>query len=151
MGISSYFDMAHFDVGVDGTAWVHLDTGDVTDPHLARLSDGEWSVYSSDDGVTPIGRRSTALGYLEVAPDGTAWMHQMPDGPGLCRGVRSFDGTTWRRYLDGTCVVDLDIAPDGAVWVTGARDPERGHLALHRRHVPDRARLLTARRLRGVG
>lgn len=129
MGIGSYFDMAHFDIGADGTAWVYLDTGDATDPHLARLSGGEWTVYDRDDGVTPIGIRGEVPGYLEVAPDGTAWMHQLMDGPGRCRGVRSFDGSSWRRYLDGTCVVDLDIAPDGSVWVTGAKDPAWGHPA----------------------
>jgi hypothetical protein len=128
MGIGSYFDMEYFAVGADGTAWVYLDTGDDTDPHLARLSDGEWTVYSREDGVTPIGIRGEMPGYLEVAPDGTAWMHQLMDGPGRCRGVRSFDGKTWRRYLDGTCVVDLDIAPDGSVWVTGARDPGFGQI-----------------------
>jgi hypothetical protein len=128
MGVGSYFDMDHFDIGADGTAWVYLDLGPYDDPRLARLSDGAWTVYSSDDGVTPIGIRGEAEGYLEVDADGTAWMHQMMDGPGRCRGVRSFDGTTWHRYLEGVCVVDLDIAPDGTIWVVGARDPEWGDI-----------------------
>lgn len=126
MGVGSYFDMSDFAIGADGTAWVYLDTGPETEPHLGRLSDGAWTVYSAEDGVTPIGIRGEVPGYLEVASDGTAWMHQVMDEQGRCRGVRSFDGTTWRRHLDGACVVDLDTAPDGSVWVTGARDPQRG-------------------------
>ena len=118
MGVGSYFDMATFDIGADGTAWVYLDNGDLTDPHLARLSDGEWSVYTSNDGVGIIGDRGNVGGLLAVAPDGTAWMRFGYSG---CDGVRSFDGSAWRQYLDGTCVGDLDIAPDGTVWVTEAR------------------------------
>jgi hypothetical protein len=118
MGIGSYFDMATFDIGADGTAWVYLDTGDETDPHLARLSDGEWSVFTSDDGVGIIGDRGNVRGLLAVAPDGKAWMR---DGYFGCQGVRSFDGSAWRHHLDGICVGDLDIAPDGTVWVTEAR------------------------------
>ena len=28
--------------------------------------------------------------------------------------------TEWTTYLQDTCVVDLDVAPDGAVWVQTA-------------------------------
>jgi hypothetical protein len=117
MGIRSYFDMATFDIGADGTVWAYLDTGDETDPRLARLSEGEWSVYTSDDGVRIVGDRGNVRGVLAVAPDGTAWMR---DGYYGCDGVRSFDGSVWLHYLDGICVADLDIAPDGTVWVTEA-------------------------------
>jgi hypothetical protein len=83
-------------------------------------------VYTADDDVTPIGVRAEVAGFLEAGPDGTVWVHQMMSRAGACRGVRSFDGSTWARYLDGVCVVDLDIAPDGSIWVVGAEDPRWG-------------------------
>jgi hypothetical protein len=33
--------------------------------------------------------------------------------------VRSFDGSAWRSYLGNVCVRDLDVAPDGGIWVVG--------------------------------
>jgi hypothetical protein len=112
--------MEYFDVGADGTAWVYLDF-----QQLARSSGGEWTVYTVEDGVTAIGVPGETWGYLEAGPDGTVWVDETKTSrAGDCRGVRSFDGSTWGRYLDGVCVADLQIAPDGAVWVVGAKDPE---------------------------
>jgi sugar lactone lactonase YvrE len=82
-------------------------------------------VYSSDDGVTPIGIRGEAAGYIEVDQAGTLWVGGEWRGLGSCGGVRSFDGSGWHRYLEDVCVIDLDIAPDGSVWVTGAKGPPR--------------------------
>lgn len=112
--------MEYFDIGADGTAWVYLDF-----QQLARSSGGEWTVYTVEDGVTAIGVPGETWGYLEAGPDGTVWVDETKTSRADdCRGVRSFDGSTWGRYLDGVCVADLDIAPDGAVWVVGAKDPE---------------------------
>jgi streptogramin lyase len=78
-------------------------------------------VFTAADGVVPIGSRGTAKGYLEVGPDGTAWI-----GGGSCRsgargvGISSFDGETWRCHTDKVMARDLDIAPDGGVWVVGS-------------------------------
>lgn len=44
-----------------------------------------------------------------------------PDGPpcsGEGHGVLSFDGSSWRQYLDGQMVNRVDVAPDGSVWAT---------------------------------
>jgi len=123
--VGSYSDMSIFDVGPDGTAWVYLDQGNLVDPHLARLSNGTWTVYSSDDGVEPIGIMGQAEGFMEVDQAGTLWVGGEWTGRGSCGGVRSFDGSGWHRYLEDVCVIDLDIAPDGSVWVVGAEDPWR--------------------------
>ena len=124
VGAGSYFNVELLDIGADGTLWTYLEV-EVGDPgprevYLARLGDGRWTVYSEADGVLKADSRGEFQGHLRVGPDGTVWITQYPDGshPGLvCRGLRSFDGTTWRRYLDGRCVWDLDVAPDGSVWV----------------------------------
>jgi hypothetical protein len=123
LDVGSYSAMTIFDIGPDGTAWVYLDQGDLDDPHLARLSDGTWTVYASDDGVEPIGIAGEAEGYMEVDQTGTLWVGGEWRGLGSCGGVRSFDGSRWHRYLGDVCVLDLDIAPDGAVWVVGTKDP----------------------------
>ena len=33
-----------------------------------------------------------------------------------CPGLLSFDGSTWKQYLDGECVNDVAVGPDGVVW-----------------------------------
>jgi hypothetical protein len=66
-----------------------------------------------------------AAGYVEVDQAGTLWVGGEWRGFGSCGGVRSFDGSRWHRYLDDVCVIDLDIAPDGTVWVVAAKDTPR--------------------------
>ena len=31
--------------------------------------------------------------------------------------MANFDGTTWTHYLQNLCILDMDIAPDGSVWL----------------------------------
>lgn len=63
-------------------------------------------------------------------PDGSAWVNATiaaacgATGTGVrsCDGVARFDGETWQPFLGGSCIADLDLAPDGSVWVV-ALDP----------------------------
>ena len=55
-------------------------------------------------------------GLLRVALDGTVWVRQ-PHRGAMRNGIHAFDGTSWKHYLEGDCVADLEIAPDGSVWV----------------------------------
>lgn len=113
LGVSPSFDRTTFAIGADGTAWVYFGTASNEVPHLARLLADEWITYSVEDGVF-FRPRGFQKGYLEAGHDGTAWMV-----PGSCEGVRAFDGSAWRRYLESLCVRDLDVAPDGGIWVVG--------------------------------
>ena len=51
-----------------------------------------------------------------VAPDGSLWANWTGRG-----GISRFDGRTWVRYLPGTFVGGMDVAPDGSMWLI-ARD-----------------------------
>jgi hypothetical protein len=117
-----------FDIGADGTTWVlgtstvDPTSGDVT-YHLVRGSGGAWHDVELPDGLVPDGR-------LEAAPDGALWLssplyvergHVYEED---CDGVWSSDGDRWTHQLAGVCIVDLDVAPDGRVWVVEGAMPD---------------------------
>lgn len=150
-GRGSYHMVDHLDIGSDDTLWVYLETltdpsdqgenvqpgyDERTDQHLARLVGDEWTVYSAADGVPYIHDPELPSGGLKVGPDGTVWITAYILGseyePGQCDGLRSFDGSVWIRYLEGRCLMDLDIAPDGIVWVV---EGELDYPAYHPRDI----------------
>lgn len=95
-------------IGPDGTLWMTVTRP--TDPGcnaLARLAQGTWSSYESEGDEWCV----YALLGLEVGPDGTAWF--------ALDGVAAFDGAEWQQHLLGSTPLDLDVAPDGMVWVAG--------------------------------
>jgi len=123
------------DVGPDGTLWASLDSGDCSG--LVRFDGTDWTEFGKADGVPNLhGYELPDL--FGVAPDGSVWVS--PKTPwnregtsgcptGLrpesgedkeCGGLHSFDGTAWSRYLQGTCLYDMDIARDGTVWARGS-------------------------------
>jgi len=116
-------------VGPDGTLWVYLATRGRSgaERYLARRHEDGWTVFSTDDGVPPLALNQQTVARLAVAKDGTLWIAfdgdvpvaaLSPHAPGDCPGVLSFDGTTWRQYLEGTCINHVAFAPDGAVYAT---------------------------------
>jgi len=133
LGLGGYRSVGLLDVGPDGTLWMYLDTGkdprfdpekdDGNEPdrhYLARLADDRWTVFSEEDGVVDLWARGEAPGLLRVDHEGTVWMQ--PQGDGVPQGVRVFDGKTWRHYLDGHDVIDIEFAPDGRAWVLTSDD-----------------------------
>jgi hypothetical protein len=100
-------------------------------PWLARFDGREWRLFSDRDGVPMLEGFQTWDSRLAVAPDGTLWIGLTGGlGEGGCPGVLSFDGQTWTRYLEGECVDDLAVGPDGVAWARSygrsddeARDP----------------------------
>ena len=119
-------------VGPDGTLWVYMLGEGGQDRYLARWADDTWSVFSKADGVPQLVWPQDWESRFVVDGDGTLWMPYRGDSDGpidvsadRCPGVISFDGDTWRQYLEGHCVTpgsspknDLAVAPDGSVWVT---------------------------------
>ena len=134
----------HLATAPDGTLWVHLHgcvgpvkfqlsgtenpCAVVRDPYLAHLVRDAWTIYSSTDGVPMLGHPGGTLGDMAIAPDGTVWMSascQAPKYP--CDVTResdvlhAFGKDGWRSYLDATQgggeIYDLDVGPDGKVWV----------------------------------
>jgi hypothetical protein len=112
-------------VSPDGVLWT---AGDPLGPHvsLARLDDEGWTVFTAADGVQPWGGkpggRGTIMDTLWVGPDGSAWVDASTVAArggrtGGCDGLARFDGETWQRFFAGSCISDLDFAPDGSVWV----------------------------------
>lgn len=107
--------------GPDGTLWVYL-WSRAGAGYLASLTSDGWTVFGPSDGV-PVIRDfyQGALGFMVVGPGGRVWLTPQ-DEPGEddCGGVASFDGAEWTAFLEDVCVVDLDVAPDGSVWVQTA-------------------------------
>jgi hypothetical protein len=120
LGVGTYQTIVPPRVGADGTTWVHLVTGNPPDDecapdhiHLARLDDEGWTAFSGPDGVVPLLSSGDSRALLRVDHSGAVWVRPM-ESPW---GVRVFDGRTWRGYLDGLGVDNMEIAPDGNVWV----------------------------------
>ena len=126
-------------VGPDGTVWA------VANP--LKRSNSRWPAYSThvvridadgvrewhpDDGVPDI-----YLGPLYVSPDGSLWStwSDKEDIEGVPaahdNGVARFDGATWGHFLLGHSVLDMDIGPDGSVWVLTQHREERDSVSLH--------------------
>jgi hypothetical protein len=126
-------------VGPDGTIWA------VANP--LKRSNSRWPAYSThvvridadgvrewhpDDGVPDI-----HLGSLYVAPDGSLWgtWSDLEGAEGVPaahdNGVARFDGETWGHFLLGHYVLDMDIGPDGLVWVLTQHHEERDSVSLH--------------------
>ena len=116
-----------------GTVWT---AGDPLVQHqsLTRLDETGWRTFTSADGVGTWGGQrgewNFATDMLKVSPDGSAWVNATgapaPGSEGTavrsCDGVARFDGLTWQPFLAGSCIADLDFAPDGSAWVV-ALDP----------------------------
>ena len=123
--------------GSPGTSWDEEtqsgeSCGPVPSSILARLRDGEWTRYDESDGVPMLGDfgpYGVFPAFFEVAPDGRLWVNPFDpavqttgfDGGEVpesgCQGVASFDGVALRSHLSHLCVYDLEISPDGDVWV----------------------------------
>jgi len=121
LGLGGYYTVDLLDVGPDGTMWVYLEAGrdarnEPEGHYLARLADDRWTVFSEEDGVEQLVWRAENYGLLRVDHDGAVWVRPQ-DGGSQGQGVRVFDGKTWRQYLDGHDVIDMEVAPDGRVWV----------------------------------
>jgi hypothetical protein len=128
-------DLVHVDMADAGDWWIYqtLDVplagghgttsaGRTERVHYLIHVDGVVSlVYSDEDGVPETGH-SDVSGLLEAGGDGRVWMSVgVWSGAQLdCGGAASFDGETWRHVLRDVCVYDLDVAPDGSVWLHGA-------------------------------
>ncbi len=84
-------------------------------PDLARFDDPGWTLFT-----VPGGQRSSvpSRDTLTIAADGTFWLPGKSFGSG-CAGVAHYDGTTAIPFLDGSCVTDLALAPDGSAWLYG--------------------------------
>ena len=123
-------------LGPDGTLWVYAATkpSGRSVPELARLQDGEWTVFTETDGVPILAGYNTHSARLAVDGEGTLWVAfngdpvapdslPPPLGPSdPPHGVLSFDGSTWRQYLKGQDVNNVAVAPDGSIWATSLMD-----------------------------
>ena len=111
-----------FDIGADGTLWAAAWNDDA----LARLDNMGWTIFTESDGVRHWGTDGfIPTDHLHVALDGSVWVNAVGASVS-CGGVARFDGTTWSGHLADLCVHDIDIAPDGAVWVRAGTYERRG-------------------------
>ena len=150
VGSGKYSNVDLLDIGMDGTVWVYLEVGlpDQVQPYLARLANDRWTVFSADEGVVRLVWRGESRGLLRAGHDGAVWVQpqdsvtRRPGRPGgaYCQGIRVFDGDTWRSYLDGLCVKDIEIGAGrqrvGAGWWRAVRG--RGGRAWPLPHRPER-------------
>jgi hypothetical protein len=110
-------------IGPDGSLWAYVEGcaagdcaygADSDEPHLARFDGQSWTVHSAADGVPRVGTHGGWVGVMVVGADGTVWVT-----PTDYRGLMSFDGSTWRRWLASVHsdrFRTLAAAPDGSVW-----------------------------------
>ena len=114
------FEVLEAEVGPDATLWALLRTPNGSSTTLARLDDAGWQQWNTDEVPFPGDHFGGEPALLEVAPDGSVWFG--PYGARDehvfgCDGVASFDGDELRYHLRDLCVFDLEIVPNGAVWV----------------------------------
>ena len=110
-------------LGTDGTLWVYLEqpgtrevakTNDPVAGYLARLDADGWTLFSATaDDVPKLVLLWGPEAAMAVDATGTLWIGHFRDG------ILAFDGSEWRRYLDGLDVNGIDVAPDGSVFATG--------------------------------
>jgi hypothetical protein len=107
-------------VAPDGTVWVVIVEWSLRTPKgiwsLARFDGDGWTVFTETDGMPQHLVYSMAVGH-----DGVVWItqHEMAE-PGLIpHGVFAFDGHLWTHFLDGEPVWDIEVGPDGTVWLAG--------------------------------
>lgn len=117
---------------LDGERWVAM--GSATDPalevigavgidedqgrlRLSHWAGGSWQLMA--DTEVPRDGNARLRPFHALGADGSVWMPL--EGERRCGGLGRFDGEDWQRFLDGVCVVSLDIAPDGTVWLLGSR------------------------------
>lgn len=133
-------------VGPDDTLWVYLWTRS-GEGHLARLTSDGWTIFHAEDGVpVVVDFYQGALGFMAVGPDGSVWLTPRSPQDAECGGIASFDGSVWTSYLQDACIVDLDVAPDGTVWVQTAVPGTDAHVAASTyRITPVDARATTTR------
>ena len=104
--------------GSDGTYWARLGRDD--GPVLGHWDGDSWTVYGSAHDIPAGGTAFGGYGAHAVAPDGSLWFAARKADAGPledCDGVVRFDGVMLSHYLSGSCVHDLDIDPQGGVWL----------------------------------
>jgi hypothetical protein len=114
--------VAAISVGPDGTLWASLEGDDGwPSTRYGRFDGDEWTEYDESDGVPLSGGAFQAYAaFHQVGPDGSLWLTPRGDFDVTghdCDGIGRFDGETLDRYLPGTCIYAMDIAPDGSVWL----------------------------------
>ncbi len=127
-----------------GTVWTAGDSF-VRHQTLTRLNEQGWTTFTAADGVGTWGGQkgewNAPTDMLKVAPDGSAWVNatiakasatdpSTVTGGRTCDGVARFDGETWRPFLAGSCISDLDFAPDASAWVV-ALDRQSGEVSTY--------------------
>jgi hypothetical protein len=141
--------MDHLAIEPDGTVWIASTASQSDNEHLRGFQVwalGRPGVWGLQDGVPE------HISFLQVAPDGTLWAvgssvatfdgHTWtspgtspyrvaaPDGTLWLihpeSGIEAWDGTTSTRYLRGSQINEIALAPDGAIWAVGSVGPENG-------------------------
>jgi hypothetical protein len=111
-----YWILQSLDIPLAGPGFADEYPESETVTYLVHVAGGPRTVFAGQEGV-PLPSSPSAL---RAAPDGAVWMNTGTEwsyGNAMCDGIARFDGTTWERYLRGSCVYAFDVAPDGAVWL----------------------------------
>ena len=127
-----YWVLTGLRVPLAGEGWSDAQVESRQIDYLVHVEGGPMTIYTNDEGVPAMGCCFHVPRFLRAAPDGSVWLtpgdgpEPLERAPWGCNGLARFDGTTWSRYLAGTCIYSLDVAPDGTAWAQGGTGDEPG-------------------------
>jgi ligand-binding sensor domain-containing protein len=99
-GISSASNIRDVEISRHGDVFLALPDG------ISRLSGTQLTPLH----VAPVDLSGNTIYELDVAPDGTLWVYSSG-------GLQSFDGVTWTGHSAPSFAADMEIAPNGDVWL----------------------------------
>gem|GEM_PF-2902360 len=99
-GISFASDIRDVEISRHGDVFLALPDG------ISRLSGTQLIPLH----VAQVDLSGNTIHELDVAPDGTLWVYSSG-------GLQSFDGVSWTKHSAPTFAADMEIAPNGDVWL----------------------------------
>jgi hypothetical protein len=110
------YKISCLEVGADGALWI----GSNQSGGLAKLKDGQWTLFNTDN--SPLTNNHILAMVVEDEVTGTESVWLVPaSGAGV---IRRSNGT-WKKYrtsnsnINSSDILDLKLGADGSIWIVG--------------------------------